>query len=240
MSPALSATKIKYFKKIFGPKTPTIFDALYILNYNRYHERLLSCLVCLVFQIYPTSQYNVIDMINTEDTENKKHFVSQKSKNNLTHRFKKGEVANPYGRYGKRPEVTELAKRKLGKRVPGDRNKRNWAERIVDVWFNKIADGNISALMELLNRTEGKVPQAIAGQVQSMQFVVMVNSEESREMVARVLAGERTEALTAAEPANEEAVTNTNEENPGDALQTDAAQPIQTEVTQSEEETESI
>jgi hypothetical protein len=114
-------------------------------------------------------------------------------------RFAKGQVNNPRGRPKRAFTLSDIARDKLGERVPSDKDKRTWARFIVDKWFTAIAEGNTSALIELLQRLEGKVALPLQASVDARSVVinVVVDSEESRALVAKVLAGDRTGSLVA-------------------------------------------
>jgi hypothetical protein len=73
-------------------------------------------------------------------------------------RFKKGQVANPAGR-PKAKTLSELARQKLFGLDPNNPETTTLAEQIVDSWIASARAETMEAIKELLNRTEGKVPE---------------------------------------------------------------------------------
>ena len=75
-------------------------------------------------------------------------------------RWKKGQSGNPNGRPKNGLCLTSLAKAMLGEKVPDDPHGRTRAEVIADNWLTMTLQ-NPTYLKELLERVEGKVPQAL-------------------------------------------------------------------------------
>ncbi len=74
--------------------------------------------------------------------------------------WKKGQSGNPKGRPKNGLCLTSIAKAKLGEKAPDDPDGRTWAQLIVDQWLAQTLS-NPSYFKELLERIEGKVPQAL-------------------------------------------------------------------------------
>ena len=90
----------------------------------------------------------------SEGTEGK--VARGKHPNSLKNLSKKGMTNNPHGTPGKTP-IRDAMKKKLAELVPGDKKKRTFAQLIVDKAFDLAAQGDLKALIELTDRTEGKV-----------------------------------------------------------------------------------
>ena len=72
----------------------------------------------------------------------------------------KGQSGNPKGRPKNGLCITSIIKAKLSEKVPGDTQGRTWIDVIAERWLT-MALKNPAHLKELLERTEGKVPQAL-------------------------------------------------------------------------------
>ncbi|MEJ7618381.1 MAG: DUF5681 domain-containing protein [Pyrinomonadaceae bacterium] len=76
------------------------------------------------------------------------------------HAFQKGRSGNPAGR-PKSITLSEAYRRELAKVDPTDEHKRTFAEILAEQTVLKAKGGDISALKELADRTEGKARQTI-------------------------------------------------------------------------------
>ena len=76
-------------------------------------------------------------------------------------RFQPGQSGNPLGR-PKWKLLSDTYRAKLAELVPGDKRGRNYAEAIADAAFAAALEGQIGAIQEIADRTEGKPAQAIA------------------------------------------------------------------------------
>jgi hypothetical protein len=76
-------------------------------------------------------------------------------------RFQPGQSGNPKGK-PKWKMLSDTYRAKLAERVPGDERGRNYAEAIADAAFAAALEGQIGAIQEIADRTEGKPAQAIA------------------------------------------------------------------------------
>ena len=128
-----------------------------------------------------------------------KRGMSPNSRENLRKGgFKKGGVGNPLGRPRKEICITDILREQLGQPCPYAPDK-TWAE-----WLAKraleLASKNPTYFRELMDRVEGKVAQPIQQEITGklLNVTVMVESERTKDLVNRVLAGERT--LSIGEP----------------------------------------
>lgn len=114
-------------------------------------------------------------------------------------KFKPGQSGNPKGRLPKEFCITSILQEKLNEPCEKDPSK-TWGEYIATKALELAAE-NPTYFKELLDRVEGKVMQPVQQEVTARmeQFNIIVRSDEARQLVERVLAGERTEALPTAE-----------------------------------------
>jgi len=75
-------------------------------------------------------------------------------------RFQPGQSGNPNGK-PKWKLLSDTYRAKLAELVPGDKLGRNYAEAIADAAFAAALEGQIGAIQEIADRTEGKPAQAI-------------------------------------------------------------------------------
>jgi len=94
-------------------------------------------------------------------------------------RFQPGQSGNPLGR-PKWKILSDAYRAKLAELVPGDKLGRNFAEAIADAAFAAALEGQIGAIQEIADRTEGKSAQAISvsGEVQLTVAEIDVRLEE--------------------------------------------------------------
>jgi hypothetical protein len=76
-------------------------------------------------------------------------------------RWQAGQSGNSSGR-PKWKLLSDTYRAKLAELVPGDKLGRNYAEAIADAAFAAALEGQIGAIQEIADRTEGKPAQAIA------------------------------------------------------------------------------
>lgn len=85
------------------------------------------------------------------------------------HRWKKGESGNPNGRPKKPLSLTSLLKDALDKVPEGEEHGRTNADLAIQALLKEAHNGNLTAIREILDRCDGKVPQpmiqAIHGEV---------------------------------------------------------------------------
>ena len=79
---------------------------------------------------------------------------------NLKPPWKKGQSGNPGGR-PKKASITEAFLAVLEKPVPNDPQKRNYAELIAEATARQAIKGNVQAVKEIADRTEGRARQSI-------------------------------------------------------------------------------
>ena len=104
---------------------------------------------------------------------------------------KKGEPSrNPHGRPRKEQCITEAVRRLLAEGMEKD---KALVEAIAENWVKRALKHYVDLNM-LLDRTEGKVPQPIQNELTTKDFNIniTVSSEQVKDMVSKVLAGERT------------------------------------------------
>jgi hypothetical protein len=76
-------------------------------------------------------------------------------------RWTKGQASpNPGGRPSKTP-VTDAYRRLLEKPYPGDQRGRSYVERIAEVVCYEAGGGDLAAIREITDRTEGKARQNV-------------------------------------------------------------------------------
>jgi len=121
-------------------------------------------------------------------TERGKHPSSLK--NLEKGQFRKGQSGNPKGRPPKETCITSILQGKLGQPCDKDTSK-TWAEWIA-LRALELAGENPAYYRELLDRVEGKVLQRQDVTTSATHVSVLVQNEETKDMVERVLAGERT------------------------------------------------
>jgi len=74
-------------------------------------------------------------------------------------RWQKGVSGNPRGRPKKRDSLTSILKEEMGKICLADRERRTMGELIVQAMLREALKGNTTALGEIWERVDGKVPQ---------------------------------------------------------------------------------
>src|ERR1700722_18271378 len=94
----------------------------------------------------------------TPAANNKENSKEARVKRLTPHRFKPGQSGNPSGRPKKL--LTEAYHAILGKKFPGDRKKRTFAELIAESMAKEAIKGKPQAAIEIADRTEGKTTQA--------------------------------------------------------------------------------
>ena len=80
-------------------------------------------------------------------------------KNKIGNRFPKGESGNPQGR-PKLTRLTEALREQLAETLP-DAPERTVAEAIARALIREAVSGNVQAIREIADRTEGKPKQSI-------------------------------------------------------------------------------
>ena len=76
------------------------------------------------------------------------------------HRWKKGVSGNPRGRPKKRDSLTGLLEEEIVKICPADRERRTWIVLLVRSTLQQAIKGNHTALKEIWERLDGKIPQS--------------------------------------------------------------------------------
>ena len=84
-------------------------------------------------------------------------------------RWKMGVSGNPRGRPKKKDSLTSLLKDEIRKICPADRQKRTWEELMVFATLQLAMKGNATALKEVWERLEGKMPQTERVQLSGTQ-----------------------------------------------------------------------
>ena len=111
------------------------------------------------------------------------------------HAFKPGQSGNPKGR-PKSITLSEAYRKELSKIVPNDPEGRTYAEVLAEKMREKAFSGDVQALREMADRTEGKPRQTVALSV------------ERREQLEAAVEGIMRDAAAAGEPCTrEEAIT---------------------------------
>ena len=134
-----------------------------------------------------------METVTTLNSKGNKRGMTPNSRKNLEKGgFKKGEVANPLGRPPKELCITDILREQLGTPCPYAPDK-TWAEWLARKAL-ELASKNPVYFRELLDRVEGRVAQPIQQDITSktLNITVMVESEKTKDLVNRVLAGERT------------------------------------------------
>src|ERR1700757_3583714 len=76
-------------------------------------------------------------------------------------RWTKGQASpNPGGRPSKTP-LSDAYRQLLGKPYPGDQRGRTYVERIADVVCYEAGGGDLAAMREITDRTEGKARENV-------------------------------------------------------------------------------
>src|SRR5690348_18338869 len=88
--------------------------------------------------------------------------ISHVPENFRPHLFKPGQSGNPGGRPKKKPLTVELEK--ILDTVSHDKAGKTYATRLVEAAVRRAIKKSDFALKEIWERTEGKVPQALAGE----------------------------------------------------------------------------
>ena len=115
-----------------------------------------------------------------------KHRMHPNSLANIEGRqFKKGHSGNPAGRPPKDLSLTSLLKVEIDK-VPDFEaqkgGKRTWRQLLVEMWLQESYKGDRILFQSLLDRLEGRVPQAVIGEEGGpilIQLVPVQRAEES-------------------------------------------------------------
>ena len=134
-----------------------------------------------------------METVTTLNSKGNKRGMTPNSRKNLEKGgFKKGEVANPLGRPPKELCITDILREQLGTPCPYAPDK-TWAEWLARKAL-ELASKNPVYFRELLDRVEGRVAQPIQQDITSrvLNITVVVESEKTKDMVNRVLTGERT------------------------------------------------
>ena len=100
-----------------------------------------------------------------------------------------GQVLNPGGR----PKGTSLTAvlRELLNQIPKGDNKE-LKEAVVKALIKKALTGDTRALDIIFDRTDGKVTLPIGGDIEKPFYSIIVQTEEGKKDLERVLKGERT------------------------------------------------
>ncbi len=134
-----------------------------------------------------------------KQTENKRRNGQFAPGNKLGNRFKPGETGNPAGR-PKRTKLTEALTAKMAEIAPGA-VEETVAERIAQALIDEALKGNVQAIREIGDRTEGKPRQALdAEPTQISEYRHRVTREEAEGYLADWLPlfdGDRPRAIAA-------------------------------------------
>jgi hypothetical protein len=122
---------------------------------------------------------------------NRENEVVGKGSPPVSTRFKPGQSGNPKGR-PKSLTLSEAYRRELAKVDESDPDKRTYAELLAEQMIVKAKGGDVAALREIADRTEGKARQTINLTV------------EKREQLERAIDGIMREAEQAGEPCSRE------------------------------------
>tara|TARA_B100000315_G_scaffold212006_1_gene209130 strand:+ start:361 stop:744 length:384 start_codon:yes stop_codon:yes gene_type:complete len=87
-------------------------------------------------------------------------------------RWKQGQSGNPKGRTPKHECFTSLLKEEIEKIHPEDKEGRTWAQLIVIGTMQLALDGNATALKELWDRVDGKVPLRMNEEQGPLEIIV--------------------------------------------------------------------
>lgn len=105
---------------------------------------------------------------NRKQVKNSKPAVEIQRKNNgkqlggVTGKgFMPGQSGNPGGRPKGSVKISAAYQRSLARLVPGDPEGRTYAQFIADKNVEFAAEGNIAAIKEVTDRTEGKAPRTV-------------------------------------------------------------------------------
>lgn len=74
-------------------------------------------------------------------------------------RWKKGVSGNPRGRPRKQDSLTSLLREEIVKICPADKQNRTWGEIVMRATLQLAMKGNQTALKEIWERLDGKIPQ---------------------------------------------------------------------------------
>lgn len=80
---------------------------------------------------------------------------------NLATAWKPGQSGNPKGRPKGAVNITNVLRRKLAEPCANDKDKRPWADVLVDFLLTSFMAGNSTAIREVLERIDGKVPNNV-------------------------------------------------------------------------------
>ncbi len=99
---------------------------------------------------------------------------SQKSKTEhlKEYQWKKGQSGNPKGRKPKEKCLTELMRQMLNERHPTDDKKRTWLQMIVEATLRLAMKGNATALREVWERMDGKIPLDVDMESEDTLFII--------------------------------------------------------------------
>jgi predicted transcriptional regulator len=111
--------------------------------------------------------------------------------NTMGRRFRPGQSGNPKGR-PKSITLSEAYRRELARVDPGDPEGRTYAEVLAERMRERAASGDVQALLELADRTEGKPRQTLS------------LSLERREQLEAAVEGIMRDAEAAGEPCTRE------------------------------------
>ena len=116
-------------------------------------------------QIRATKQSNG-SLINSGEAERK-----SRGQTNLKP-FPKGVSGNPKGRPPKHDTFTSLLKEEIEKQCPDDASGKTWKECLVIATLKLAIKGNATALKELWDRVDGKVPLRMNEEQGPVEIVV--------------------------------------------------------------------
>ena len=80
--------------------------------------------------------------------------------NQIGRKFERGQAANPDGRNAFGVKVSAILKRRLSETLP-DMDNQTIAEAVAEKLITMALAGDLNALKELIDRTEGRTPQTV-------------------------------------------------------------------------------
>jgi hypothetical protein len=96
-----------------------------------------------------------------KQTQNKRPDGKFAERNTLGRRFRPGQSGNPKGR-PKSISLSEAYRKELAKTDPADPDGRTYAEVLAEKMREKACGGDVAALREMADRTEGKAVRLCA------------------------------------------------------------------------------
>ncbi len=100
--------------------------------------------------------------------------------------FEPGKSGNPKGRPRGPLCLTDSLKKELDKVCPSDKQGRTWGAVLVERFLEVAMSGSVTAMKELLDRTDGKIKERIGfDQRPEVRVVYLTNEAETAEIWER-------------------------------------------------------